>query len=130
MTELLMEELIKLIKDYSSTKNKKAYLMILLEKSKKNNLPIYSLLQLLNSINKNSKIISSEGWVEKDIDLQQQRKIIEKEKAELKKAKTDFENNKKRNSYFKGILLVISIIVVGLFSFYYVIPNFKLRGRR
>ncbi len=124
-----MEELIKLIKDYRSTKNKRAYLMILLEKSKKNELPIYSLLQLLNSISSESTaIISSEGWIEKDVDLQQQIKIIEIENVALKKEKTDFANNKKDNLYFKGSMLVISFIVIGLFLFYYVLPNSKLKG--
>ena len=121
-----MENFLKLIKEYKTTKNKKAYLFVLLEKSRKIQFPTYSLIQLLNTISlKPHKIISSEGWIEKDFDLQHQKNIIKKEKAELKKAKSAFEKDKKDNSYLKGSILTISIIAVGLFLFFYVIPNFR-----
>jgi len=122
-----VEGLLKLIKEYKATKNKKAYLLILLEKSRKLQLPTYSLIQLLNSIhNKHHDIISYEGWIEKDVDLQQQRIGLEKEKAELKKAKSEFKKGKNENTYYKGSVLVISIIAVSLFLFFYVIPNYRV----
>ena len=122
-----MREFIKLIKEYKTTNNKKAYFLVILERSGKIRFPTYSLIQLLNSIsNDPTKIISSDGWVEKKVDLQQEKKVFEEEKIELKKDKIVFENNKKDNFSFKKKYLIIpAIISVLILVFFAVIPIFK-----
>ncbi len=122
-----MKEFIKLIKEYKTTKNKKSYFLVLLERSGKIQFPMYSLIQLLNSISNDPiEIISSEGWVEKDFDPQQEKKVFEKEKTELKNAKKVFNDNKKDNfSFKKKHLLIPAIITVLLLVFFAVIPIFK-----
>lgn len=120
-----MENFLKLIKEYKTTKNKNAYLLILIEKSKNIEFPIYSLLQLINTIShKPYKVFSSEGWIEEKNDLQQQKKKLEIEKAKLQKERKEFEDNKAGNIYFRSSLLGISvIIIIAVFIFYYVSQN-------
>ena len=122
-----MKEFIKLIKEYRTTSNKKAYFLVILERSGKIQFPIYSLIQLLKSISsKPTEIISSEGWIENNNSLQQDKKVFEEEKIELKKAKKVFENNKKDNfSFKKKHLLIPAIITVLLLVFFAIIPIFK-----
>ena len=122
-----MKEFIKLIKEYKTTNNKKAYFLVILERSGKIHFPTYSLIQLVNSIsNDPTKITSSEGWIEKEADLQQEKKVFEEEKIELKKDKIVFENNKKDNFSFKKKYLIIpAIISVLILVFFAVIPIFK-----
>lgn len=96
-----MKDILKLVKEYNATKHKKEHLLVLLERSRKTEFPIYSLILLLNSINKKPpKIVSSEGWIERDVDLkieklQKERDNIEKEKENLKKAQLEFEKTLK-----------------------------------
>lgn len=122
-----MKEFVKLIKEYKTTNSKKAYFLVILERSRKIQFPTYSLIQLLNSIsNDPTKILSSEGWIEKEADLQQEKKVFEKEKIELKKDKIVFENTKKDNfSFKKKYLLIPAIVTVLLLVFFAVIPIFK-----
>ncbi len=122
-----MKEFIKLIKEYKTTKNKKSYFLVLLERSVKIHFPIYSLIQLLNSIsNDSNKIISSEGWIEKDFGLKKEKKDFEKEKAELVKAKSNFKNEKQKNLLLKRSYLIIPVVVsVFLIVFFVIIPIYK-----
>lgn len=122
-----MDNLFKLIKDYQWTRKKNEYFLILLEKSRKLKFPTYSLIQLLNSINrKNTEIISSEGWVEKDSDLETERKVIEKEKAELKKARAEFENGKIGKSLIIKKYFIIFTVAAIILVIFYIAPGIIL----
>ncbi len=96
-----MKDILKLIKEYKVTKRKKEHLLVLLERSRKVNFPVYSLIQILNSTSKKTtKIVSYEGWIEKNVDLkieklQKERNEIAKEKVDLKKAQLEFEKTLK-----------------------------------
>ncbi len=127
LTELLMESFLKLIKEYKTTSNKNAYFLVILERSRKVQFPTYSLIQLLNSISNDPiEIISSEGWVKENDDLQNGKKVFEEKKIELKKAKKVFDKNKKDNySFKKKYLLIPAIIAVLLLVFFAIIPIFK-----
>ena len=122
-----MEGLLKLIKEYKTTKHKKEHLLVLLERSEKIQFPIYSLIQILNSTSKiPAKIISSEGWIEKDFGLQKKRKIIKKEQEAHKKVIAEFEKNKNEALFVKKKYLIIpAIITVLLLIYFVVIPIFK-----
>jgi len=122
-----MEEFIKLIRDYRTTNNSKAYFLVLLEKAGKNQFPIYSLSQLLNSVDKTPyNISSSEGWRrQKNDDLKQEVKLIKKEKARLVIAKTKFEDEKKEEAFLKKSYLVITVTAIVLIIFLIIIPGYK-----
>ena len=122
-----MKDILKLIKEYKTTKYKKEHYLILLERSREMQFPVYSLVQLLESICRITvKIISSEGWIESDFGLQQKRKLLKKEQEVHKKVTAEFEKNKKKVLLVKKKhLLIPAIITVLLLIYFAVIPIFK-----
>ena len=122
-----MKDILILIKDNKTTKNKKEHLLILLDRSRKTEFPIYSLTLLVNSISKKPcKIISSEGWIENDFGLHQKRKLLKKEQEVHKKVTVEFEKNKKEALLVKKKHLFIpAIIALFLLVFFVGIPSYK-----
>ena len=122
-----MNDTIRLIKEYKVTKHKKEHLLVLLERSRKVEFPIYSLIQILNSTsNIPAKIISSEGWLENDFGLQQKRKLLKKEQEAHKKVTAEFEKNKKEALFLKKkYLLIPAIIAIFLLVFFVIIPLYE-----
>ncbi len=59
-----MKDILNHIKDFKETEHKNELFLIISEKSKKIQLPTYSLIHLLNTHNKSSKIMNNQGWIE------------------------------------------------------------------
>lgn len=122
-----MQKFIYLIREYRTSKNKKAYFSVLLEKSREIQFPTYALIQLLNSINnESSKSSSNEGWLNINrTDLKEEEKLIKKERVSLEIARKNLENDKKEEVLLKKIYIALAVVAVLLIVVFYIIPTYK-----